>query len=94
MITICFVKQVPVRVWMLHLLVIAQGLQCPGRYLQLIKDDVKSGSKRTFIGVCNLSKKIFSTTAMLVGVRHLFLGSLTGGDMTTSPISWYSSANE
>jgi hypothetical protein len=93
MITIFFVEQVPARVQILHLLVNAQGLQCLGRHLQLIKVDVKPGSKCTFSSVCDLTEEILSTTAMLVGVRCLSFVSLTGGDLITSPISWSSSTN-
>jgi hypothetical protein len=94
MTTICFVEQVPASVWIKHLLVIAHGLQCLGRHLQLIKVDVDPGSKRTFSSVHDLTEDIVSTTAMLVGVRCFLLGNLIGGDSITSPISWLSLAKE
>ncbi len=93
MITICYVEQVPARVWILHLMMIAQDLQCLGRHLSLIKTDVDHGSKRTFSSVCNLTEEIVSTTVMVVGVKHLLFGSLTSGDLITSPIFWSSLTN-
>jgi hypothetical protein len=67
-------------------LVIAHGLQCLGRHLQLIKIDVDPGSKRTFCSVCDLTENIVSTTAMLVGVRCFLFGNSIGDDLITSPV--------
>jgi hypothetical protein len=64
----------PTRVWILCLLVIAHGLQCLGRHLQLITVDVDPGSKRTFSSVRDLTEDVVSTTAMLVGVSVDALG--------------------
>ncbi len=86
MTTISFVEHVPVSVWIWRSLVIAHGLQCLGRHLQLIKVHVDPGSKRIFSSVRDLTEDIVSTTAMLVGVRCFFLGNLIGGDSITSPV--------
>ena len=89
MTTICFVEHVLASVWIWRLLVIAHGLQCLGRHLQLIKVDVDPGSKRIFSSVCDL-EDIVSTTAMLVDMRWFLLGNLLGSDSTTSPVLWLS----
>jgi hypothetical protein len=86
MTTICFVEHIPASVWIWCLLVIAHGLQCLGRHLQLIKVDVYPGSKRTFSSVRNLTEDIVLTAAMLVGVRCFSLDNMIGGDSITSPV--------
>jgi hypothetical protein len=86
MTTICFAEQVPASVWILHLLVIANGLQYLRRHLQLIKVNVNPGSKNTLSSVHDLTEDIVSTTAMLVGVRCFLFGNLIGGDSITSPV--------
>jgi hypothetical protein len=86
MTTICFVEHVPASVWIWRLLVIAHGLQCLGRHLQLIKVDVDPGSKRIFSSMRDLTEDIVLTTAMLVGVRCFLLGNFIGGDSITSPV--------
>jgi hypothetical protein len=84
MTTICFVEHVLASVWIWRLLVIAHGLQCLGRHLQLIKVNVDPGSKRIFSSVRDLTEDIVSTTAILVGVTWFLLGNLIGGDSITS----------
>jgi hypothetical protein len=83
MTVICFAEQVLASVWILCLLVIAHGLQCLERHLQLIKVDVDPGSKRTFSSVRDLTEDIVSTTAILVGVRCFLFGNLIGGSSIT-----------
>jgi hypothetical protein len=86
MTTICFAEHVPASVWIWRLLVVAHGLQCLGRHLQLINVDVDPESKRTFSSVHDLTEDIVSTTVMLVGVRCFLFGNLIGGDSITSPV--------
>jgi hypothetical protein len=93
MTTICFVEHVPASVPIWRSLVIAHGLQCLGRHLQLIKVNVDPGSKRIFSSMRDLTEDIVSTTAMLVGVRWFLLGNLIGGDSITSRVSRLSSDN-
>jgi hypothetical protein len=74
MTTICFIEHVPASVWIWRLLVIAHGLQCLGRHLQLIKVDVNPGSNRTFSSIRDLTEDTVLTTVMLVGVSVDALG--------------------
>jgi hypothetical protein len=68
MTTISFAAHVPASVWIWCSLLIAHGLQCLGRLLQLIKVDVDPGSKRTFSSIRDLTEDIALITVMLVGV--------------------------
>jgi hypothetical protein len=84
MTTICLVKQVWASVLMLRLLLMADGLHCLGRNLQMISVNVDPRLKSIFSNCFDLTEDIVSTIMILVRVMRLLLGILIIGSTMVS----------